>query len=67
MNVMLLAFMATDDALLCRDCGKVTPKADLSTTGPIKEIDEDGRLTRRWAYVCPHCFGHTFQPHTGNT
>jgi hypothetical protein len=47
----------TMTALRCLDCKTVTPKSGLSVTGPIKEIDADGILSRRWAYVCPHCFG----------
>ncbi len=40
----------------------MTPEAKLSTSGPIKEIDDDGKLSRRWFHVCPWCFGASLAP-----
>lgn len=46
----------------CGDCSRVSPVSSLSTSGPIKEIDEDGKLHRRWFHVCPWCFGASLAP-----
>jgi len=55
-----------EPAARCVDCFRVTAESQLSTSGPIKEIDEDGRLTRRWFHVCPFCFGANLAPIEAN-
>lgn len=47
--------------LQCNDCGHVT--SNPSATGPIKEVDEDGKLHMNWAYVCPECFSENVGPY----
>lgn len=44
------------DPAQCRECGHVCTTEELSTSGPLKEVDEDGQLIRRWIYICPRCF-----------
>lgn len=46
---------------LCGDCDHVT--SEPSTTGPIKEVDEDGLLQRNWAHLCPECFSTNIRPY----
>jgi len=53
--------MSREAFVRCADCLRVTPESRLSTSGPIKEIDEDGNLSRRWFHVCPYCFGADLQ------
>lgn len=54
--------MTDDAAVLCLGCDRMTQLSRCSTSGPIKEIDEDGILTRRWFHVCPHCFSDDLVP-----
>lgn len=42
--------------VICVKCETVQPESGLSISGPVKEIDENGRCVRRWMGVCPFCF-----------
>lgn len=47
----------TNDFVECQGCHKEWHTSQLSSTGPIKDYDEEKmEHTKKWIHICPECF-----------